>query len=284
MVYYIENDNLIVGVKDFGAELTSVKSKKSGFEFMWQGDPSVWSGQSPVLFPIIGRLLDDKYYFNGEEFKLEKHGFFRKRHAELANRADGEITFIQTDGEDTIGKYPFKFNIFITFSIRDNSITVSHKVKNINDKTMYFSLGAHPAFRCEVGDILRFDMPENLDTVSIDRESIRLEKTTPLLRNERDIVITKNIFDNDALILSNIKSERISLINQGFGERVKFTFGNCPYLGIWAKPGASYVCIEPWWGINDSRVKKADLSQKDGIQSLEAGETFEACWTAEFFG
>ena len=63
---------------------------------------------------------------------------------------------------------------------------------------------------------------------------------------------------------------------------VKFTLGGAPWLGIWAKPGAPYVCIEPWCGVNDSQIKKADFSEKDGINSIGKGESWNFTWTAEF--
>ena len=282
MTYFIENEFLKVGVKSFGAELTSVESKKSGFQFLWQGNPDIWHGQSPVLFPIIGRLLNDTYYVNGKEYSMPKHGLFRKREAELKEKTDTKLIFIQKEDEETLEKYPYKFLVRVIFELFDSSLKVTHEVINTNDGKMYFSLGAHPAFNCKIGDYLEFDENETLDTVSIDNESIRLSEKTPVLNNESKIVITKDIFNNDALILSGIKSKNITLKSPDHNRTVKFNMGGCPYLGIWAKPGAPYVCIEPWWGVNDSYDKKSDFSQKDAIEALDAKEKFTCFWAAEF--
>ena len=146
---------------------------------------------------------------------------------------------------------------------------------------MYFSIGAHPGFNCKIGDRLSFAEPETLVCEKIDTDSILDGKHYPTLNNETDIVITKDIFDGDALILSGMKSDTVYLESDFRPQKIKFNFGKAPVLGIWAKPGAEYVCIEPWYGINDSREVKDDFSQKRLIQKLEPGEEFVFPWSAE---
>lgn len=282
MVYYISNEYLEAGIKTMGAELTSVKSKETGYEFLWQGNPDVWYGQSPVLFPIIGRVLDDKYYLDGKEYTMPKHGLFRKREAKLYSQDDSKITFVQSEDEETLKIFPYCFDVYVTFELIGKSIKVTHTVVNKNDNTMYFSIGGHPGFNCKIGDRLTFDENETLDTVTIDTECLRTGEMIPVLNNEKSFVITKNIFDGDALIFKNIKSKHITLESDSHNRKVIFNMGGCPYLGVWAKPNAPYVCIEPWWGVNDDHTRKADFSQKDCIQSVEAGKNFICYWQAEF--
>ena len=284
MVHYIENDYLRIGVKELGAEITSVISKKSGYEFLWQGNPDIWSGQSPILFPIIGRLLNDSYTLDGADYYLQKHGFARRMTWEFKSQTTDSISFCLSENEETLKSYPYSFDLIVTFTLDKNSLAVCHKVINKNRYDMYFSLGAHPAFNCEIGDALVFDDNENLDTIKIDLEnSLRLSETYPLLKNERKITITNDIFNEDALIFKGVKSKHITLESKVSSRKIKFDIGAAPYLGIWAKPGAPYVCIEPWFGVNDSKEKKSDFSQKDDIQKLipEGSFTFE--WKAEFF-
>ena len=283
MTHYIENDKLIVGVKEFGCELTSVKSKDSGYEFLWQGNPDVWSGQSPILFPIVGRLIDDKYYLNGKDFTMPKHGFARKMPWELISKNETSMSFILKNTDETRKIYPYSFEVTVTYTLGDNGLVVSHDIKNCNDDVMYFSLGAHPAFNCAMGDVLSFDVNETLYTEKIDLvQSLRLPEKLLVLDNEKDIIITEDIFNEDALILSDIKSENITLKISDGNKKIIFNLGSAPYLGIWAKPGAPYVCIEPWCGVNDSQEKKADFSEKDGINSVAAGEIFNYTWKAQF--
>lgn len=283
MIHYIENDYLKVGVKEFGAELTSIVSKESGFEYLWQGNPDVWSGQSPILFPIIGRLIDDKYMLNGKEFSMQKHGFARKLLWKLHSKSESSISFILSESEETLKCYPYSFDLIVTFALDKNQLTVNHNVINKIEGDMYFSLGAHPAFNCEIGDTLTFDDTENLDTIKIDLvHSLRLPDTFPVLRNEKVITVTKDIFNEDALIFNGVKSKHITLESKSSSRKIIFDLGGAPYLGIWAKPGAPYVCIEPWYGVNDSTEKKADFSQKDAIQRLSPGAEFNFSWKAVF--
>lgn len=283
MTHYIENSYLKVGVKEFGAELTSIVSKKSGYEFLWQGNPDIWSGQSPILFPIIGRLIDDSYALDGTAYSMQKHGFARKLPWKLLAATNDEMSFILSESEETLKCYPYSFDLTVNFTLKENKLFVNHKLINKNKKDMYFSLGAHPAFNCEIGDKLLFDENETLDTIKIDLEqSLRLPETSPVLRNEKEIVITKDIFNEDALIFEGVKSNHISLISQNTERKIVFDLGASPYLGIWAKPGAPYVCIEPWFGVNDSKEKKADFSEKDAIQKISPESAFVFTWNAEF--
>ena len=153
-------------------------------------------------------------------------------------------------------------------------MTVINKTKG----EMYFSVGAHPGFNCNVGDVIEFEQTETLATERIDKENLIIPEKFPFMENEKSFVITKEIFEPDALILSDIKSEKLRIKGEN---EIEFTFGKCPFLGIWAKPGAPYVCIEPWYGVNDGRDVKSDISEKRGIERLGEGETFEFSWTAE---
>ena len=283
MIYYIENEYLKIGVKTLGAELTSIKSKSTGNEYLWQGDPNVWSGQSPILFPVIGRVLDDKYRLDGKEYTMPKHGLFRKRETELLSLTETEMIFAQKSDDDTLSIFPFLFEIHIKFELIGKSVKVTHTVINNDNKTMYFSIGAHPAFNCEIGDYLVFEKNETLDTIEIDSECLRTGKMLPVLNENNKIVITKDIFNNDALIFGSMKSKYVTLESNRRPEKIKFNYSDCAYLGIWAKPGASYVCIEPWWGINDSHERKDDFSEKDSILSITANSDFSCFWQAEIF-
>lgn len=282
MIHSIENEFLSVSVKSYGCELTSIKSKETGFEYLWQGDEKIWAGQSPILFPIIGRLIDDKYTLDGIEYEMPKHGFARRSEWNFLEANENSMKFVLSQNEDTLKIYPYCFDLIVTFTLEGRTLRVSHDVVNKSSKLMYFSIGAHPAFNCEIDDKLVFDEKETLFTEKIDLEkSLRLPDKYPVLKNETDIVITKDVFNEDALILSGVKSEYITLRSDSHERTVRFNLAAAPYLGIWAKPGAPYVCIEPWFGVNDSQVKKADFSQKDAINSVEPEQTFNFTWTAE---
>lgn len=277
MLYKAENENFTLAVKEMGAELNSLKSKKTDIEYIWYGDESVWYGQSPILFPIIGRLLDDKYTLNGKEYSMEKHGIVRKKPFVLSERTEDSLTFIKAQNEDTLKDYPYNFELKVVFQLTDSGLRVTHRITNTDEKEMFYSFGAHPGFNCEIGDYLEFSDDTKLFTERIDHESILIEETFPVEMDGNKVVLTPEIFNDDALILSDFKSHNIKIKSKNHNRVISFDFDS-PFLGIWAKPNAPYVCLEPWWGVNDNYDKKADFSQKRGIMSLLPGESKEFIW------
>ena len=280
MIYYAENESFIVGVKEMGAELTSLKSKKTGIEYIWNGNVDVWYGQSPILFPIIGRLLDDKYRLNSKEYTMPKHGIVRKKPFKLIEQTEDSLTFSQASDNESMEMYPYEFELQVKFQLTVSGLSVTHYVINKSNEKMFYSFGAHPAFNCEIGDYLEFENNEKLLTERIDHESILIEEKFPVKIDDKKLYITKDIFNDDALILSGYISKYLSLKSNNHNRVVKFNFDS-PVLGIWAKPNAPYVCIEPWWGINDNYDKKDDLSQKRGIMALESQAIASYNWNIE---
>lgn len=280
-MFTLENQYVSIAVKKFGAELSSFKSKETGIEYLWQGNPDVWYGQSPVLFPIVGTLLFNKYTYNSKEYEMGRHGIARKRDFELKEQGENYFILTQTWNDETLLCYPFKYELDIEFRLEDKKLTVTHIVRNADDKNMYFSIGAHPGFNCKIGDYLEFEENETLVCEKIDELAVLDGKYYPTLKDEKIFEITKNVFDDDAHVLSGMKSDTVYLKSNTRKEVIRFNFGKAPYLGLWAKPGAEYVCIEPWYGINDSHEKKDDFSQKRAIEVLKAKEEFFFPWSAE---
>ena len=278
MYYKIENEFLTCEIDDMGAQLHSLILKENGKEYIWQGNPEIWYGQAPVLFPIIGQLIGDKYRYNGKEYTMPKHGLARKLPFAVKECGGAKAVFSLESDENTLKSYPFEFELLVIFELCGKSLVNTMTVINKTDGEMYFSIGAHPGFNCKVGDIIEFEKPETLSTERIDKENLIIPEKFPLIENSREIEITKEIFEPDALILSDMKSEKLRIKGEN---EIEFTFGKCPFLGIWAKPGAPYVCLEPWYGVNDGREVKNDISEKRGIQKLGKGGEFSFSWTAE---
>ena len=281
MIYTIENNHYTAQVNSMGAELHSFSSKQSGSEFVWYGKKEIWSGQAPILFPVVGQVINDTITVKGKDYYLQKHGFARKREFELVSLEQSKVTFSLKSDEDTLKQYPYEFELLVSYELDGNVLKASHTVKNLNDGEMYFSFGAHPGFNCEVGDTIEFEKNETLCTERISSDNLIINEKFPLLDNEKTITITKEIFEPDALILSDVQSEYVTINSPNLNRKIKVTFGKTPFLGIWAKPGAPYVCIEPWFGVNDSREPYGEFSHKRGIQRLEKGEEFIFCWTAK---
>lgn len=282
MYYKIENEYLTAQIDDMGAQLHSLKTKSDDYEYIWQGNPDVWYGQAPVLFPTIGQLHDDKYLYNGKAYPLAKHGFARKTMFEVAEVEGSRAVFVLKSNADTLAMFPFSFEFVVCFELVGRALKVTQTVINTDEKTMYYCNGAHPAFNCALGDSLVFDEDETgMVAEKIDHTNIIIDKKFDVdLVDGKEIVITADIFNEDALILSDLNSSVVTLKTAN-GKDVRFDYGDAPYLGIWAKPGAPYVCIEPWYGVNDDYNRYDDISQKRGVQSLESGCNADLVWIAE---
>lgn len=283
MYYSIENEYLTAQIDDMGAQLHSLVTKDDGYEYLWQGNPDIWYGQAPVLFPVIGQLFEDKFRYDGKEYPLAKHGFARKMLFEAADVEGARAMFILRSNDETRGMFPFEFEFAVCFELVGRAIKVTHTVTNLDNKTMYFSCGAHPGFNCAIGDYLEFEeSEEGAQVEKIDKENIIIgTKFDVELEEGKRLRLTPELFAEDALIFSNLNSNVVTLKSDNGDRSVRFDFGDAPFLGIWAKPNAPYVCIEPWYGVNDDRIRYEDVSQKRGIESLEPEESFDLVWIAE---
>ncbi|MBE6827656.1 MAG: aldose 1-epimerase family protein [Ruminococcaceae bacterium] len=277
-----QSDRLIIEVKDFGAGLTGIRSKKTGYEFLWQGDEKVWNGQSPILFPIIGRLLDDVCTVDGREYSIIRHGIARHRDFKLVSESGSSLTFLQTEDAETLKSFPFKYELYVKFEVSGNALTVTHTVRNTNSRSMAFSLGAHPAFNCSIGDRIVFEKPETKYCERIGTDSLLNGEKDFILDGEDTIPLEEHTFDKDVMIFESPRSDYAVLCLDSVGKKIKFTFGDAPFFSVWAKPNAPFVCLEPWYGINDSHKKSDSFFVKRGNVILGAGEEFSFAWTAEF--
>ena len=266
----IENGRFRVGAKNVGAELTSFVD--NGEELLWQGG-EIWSGQSPLLFPVVGRLREDTYCLGERSYKIPKHGFARKVEFALESASREEMTFLLTESSETLSCYPFPFELRVKYYFTEGGFVMEHCVKNTGSETMYFSIGAHPGFQCRMGDRVVMDETETAAAFRLNANGLRAAEQTPVFNHSREVVITPDVFAADALIFDGLKSAGCTL-ERADGRRIHVDFGGAPCLGLWAKPGAPYACIEPWYGIDDMHDAQHDFTKKERILSLEAGKEF----------
>ena len=269
----IKNEFLTATVNSMGAELASIRDNSTQKEYIWQGNPAVWSGQAPLLFPITGRLLDDSYTYNGKKYSLPKHGFARKSAFTLMRSKPNQAVFGLFSNEKTMEAYPFRFFLGAEFKLDGKMLRVTHTVQNQDDKTMYFSFGAHPAFNITVGDSVVFSDKEKLSTLLTNGSGYVVGEKT-LSDHSDTVVIDEHIFDADALFFPAMESISAKIVNTQGKEILQMTYGKVPYLGLWAKPGAPYVCIEPWFGICDHENVSGKIEEKPAIMSLKPQEEF----------
>jgi galactose mutarotase-like enzyme len=272
----IANEFLNVSVKTSGAELCSIRSA-DGAEHLWQADPSVWNRHAPVLFPIIGKLRDEHYTLNGKSYELPQHGFARDMDFALIEQSATSLVFQLLPTAETRRCYPFEFVLSITYRLTGNCLSIEYAVRNTGSSVMPFSIGAHPGFNLP-GPLeecfLEFEKEETLTARLLSKKGLLSGETAPVLNNTNLLPISKTLFDRSALIFMDAKSKKITLGAKNSSRRLTVEFAGFPELGIWAKPGAPFVCIEPWYGYADPETPYGDITNKPGIQLLPAGETF----------
>ncbi|MCK7591190.1 aldose 1-epimerase family protein [Subsaxibacter sp. CAU 1640] len=286
----LQNEFLNIRIDKKGAELCGIASTKKDTEFMWNANPDVWANYAPNLFPIVGMLKDETYFFDGKKYSLPKHGFIRNNpNFHIIKQTDTEAVLRLSYDENTLKLYPFKFEYDVIYELENSTLKVSYRVKNVDDKTMYFSVGGHPAFKCPVYDNERYDdyqlifeTHETSETHLLDLQTgLVTDKSEPVFDSPTIIKLRHNLFDKDALIFKDLISRKVSLYSSINGTILTVHFDGFPYLGLWAKPNADYICIEPWQGIADSIHTNQQLIDKEGITHLHPNKTFKATYSIE---
>ncbi|CAI8703870.1 MULTISPECIES: aldose 1-epimerase family protein [Bacillus] len=281
MTATIQNEKVIVSISEKGAELQSVRLKEDNTEYMWQGDPNYWGRRAPILFPIVGRLVSDTYYVDGKPYSLTQHGFARDLTFSVTEQSETKITYAATSNQETLQKYPYEFELRVSYELDEQNIHITYEVINPTSKEMFFSIGAHPGFNCPLVEgesftdyHLSFNGPEYLETSVLEGPFLSQEKQL-MVENKAELPLTYDLFKNDALIFENMNTNEISIRSHKHNKFVKVAFESFPFVGVWT-PGndAPFLCIEPWYGIADEVEAAKDFKEKKGVQSLQANETF----------
>ncbi|HVS90689.1 MAG TPA: aldose 1-epimerase family protein [Mucilaginibacter sp.] len=279
----IENDFLKVKIRNQGGEMTSFYNKVSGTEHLWQGDPNIWPWHGPNLFPVVGQLIDNELLVDGRKYTLERHGFIRKSELLLAEFDEVSAKFSLPYSDHTLQSYPYKFEYQIHYDLIDNALRVTYKVLNLEQDTIYFSLGGHPGFNVpfHTGEnyedyYIEFETEEKLETCLLSPEGLFNGETAPVKLDGKRLHLTRDMFLHDALVFKNLRSREVKIGSGKHEKTISVEFPHFNYLGIWAKPGADFVCIEPWLGCADSVGKHVYITKKEAIQHLKHGHVFEA--------
>ena len=286
MIHTLQNDELKITVADHGAELKSITGN-DGTEYLFNGNPKWWKYTSPVLFPIVGKLVNGKYRAEGKEYELPGHGFARISDFQCVREDDNEIVFRLNWSADTLKVYPYKFLLDISYILKNNSVAVVWLVKNLDDKPIYFSIGAHPALKCPIVDdenfddcYLQFNREENSSRILLLPSGPLSRDRVPTLSG-KTLDLNYELFKGDALVFDDLKSDEISICSKKSSKKITVQAKGFPYWGIWTpdKGGAPFLCIEPWHGHADFADFNGDLTSKDGINKIEVGQSFGTNYT-----
>lgn len=278
MNHILSNEHLTVEISTHGAELQSIRNNRTGHEYLWQGNPKFWGRRSPVLFPIVGSLWNGEYRTGGQTYKMSQHGFARDMEFTLTEETDTMLRFELTDNADTRAIYPFRFRLAIIYTLNETRIGVDWVVENLSDSVMPFQIGAHPAFNYP--HFSPADTVHGYFSLGGSKEiGYELIETGGCLGNgihhlETDdewmLPLTDDTFLRDALVIGNEQIHRVSLLTPERTPYLSLLF-RAPVLGLWSKPGAPFVCIEPWWGRCDRVGFEGDASVREYINHLSPG-------------
>lgn len=285
----LENEDLIVEVEAKGAELVSVYSKQTKLNYLWNADPQFWSRHAPILFPIVGKLKNDSYHWKGHVYHLSQHGFARDREFTCIKSTSSSASYQLRDDEKTGAVFPFYFELEITYTLNQSAICVEYRVVNRGEDKMYFSLGAHPGFNCPLINknlfsdyYIQFESSELLERHLL-KDGLFTGKTEPVSLHQNQLRLNDLLFEKDALVFKNLASQKVYLKSDKHAHGVAVDFAGFPYLGIWKKSQASFICIEPWYGLADAIGFEGEFNQKEGVCSLDPGNDFLAHFTMYFF-
>lgn len=292
-IYSIQNSEITVTINSIGAELISLK--KENREYIWQGAKDMWSHHSPILFPIVGGLKDNEFIYKNKTYSLPKHGFASKSDFALKKQSSNELIFELINTSSTMDVYPFAFKLTVTYNISNSSLKTSYNVENLSDvSNMYFSIGAHPAFNCPIlkgqnRNEYQLVFDKRLKPlVQMRRDNMLVDEFRQVFKDEGILNIDDHLFDDNALIFSPNPFSSVELRHEPTQRSyLKIDFENFPYLGLWSSLNkesiSPFICIEPWYGINDNLNHNKKIEEKKGIIKLLPKEEFNCSYSILIF-
>lgn len=289
-VFEIQNNLLSVKVNSFGAELCSVVSNETAIEYIWQANDSIWARHAPNLFPIVGKLKGGEFQYQSKTYQLLQHGFARDNEFICVEQTDDYVLFELTASDKTLVNYPFHFSFQVGYKLIDNKVITSYSVFNPDNYDLYFSVGAHPAFNCPLQKDelfedyeLVFPSKDNF-TINTLNDGLITSQTKNIELKNHKLKVTKQLFDNDALVLMNSQIDEVQLVSTKSKHGVSLISKDWPFYGIWTKKNTNqFVCLEPWQGIADSDEASGDITQKTGIIKLKSEENYHCSFDVVFF-
>ena len=283
----LKSDDLQVEVQSLGGALSSIKDK-DGVEYLWQGDPTYWSGQAPVLFPICGSVRNDTVLYDQEDGsqvkgKIPRHGLVRKKEFELVNQTENSVTFAIEDDEEMYANYPYHFRLEITYTVTGKTIRTQYEIYNKEaEKSMSYFIGGHPGFNCPLLEdevyedyYLEFEKPETCTVPKPFPETGMLDfkDRSSWLENQKEIDLNYDLFNYDAVTLDNLESRSVSLKSRKHDKGLKLHFNEFPNLIVWSTLNKGpFIALEPWSGLSTSLEERDRLEDKKGVKVLKPGD------------
>jgi galactose mutarotase-like enzyme len=268
-----------------GAELSSIINQQNNYEFIWQANSAIWGRQAPVLFPIVGKLKENKIKINNRYYVLNQHGFARDVNFEIIEIYTDMVSFMLESTAETLQWWPYDFKLIISYKLKNNSLISTFNVINTGNEDMPFSIGAHPGFALPVHDLNQYEIQFNNTNqlVANKLQNGLISSDTFKVGSNKKLLLNSQIFKGDALVFKNIEFNQVQLKHLQSNFEVNMQFNGFNYFGIWNKyPEQSFICLEPWAGIADTIEATGNIHDKEGIIWLKAGQSLQFDFTTTF--
>lgn len=269
----LKNSKISASIDSLGAEL--IRLEKDNQNYIWTVDETYWDKTSPILFPIVGRLNNDIYAIDDKTYQLPRHGFARNFEFEIENKTENSVVFVLKSNDETLKSYPFEFQLKLEYQLEENSLKMIYSVENKSNVIMPFSIGAHPAFAINnlfSNYSLQFNKTEPMLSYELEKEQFN-NSFKEIVSKNGTIDLNYTLFEKDALVFKHLKSDELTLLKNN-KPILSVQFYGFPYLGIWTKPNAPFLCIEPWCGLADNVLHDGNIYKKEGINLLNPKEHF----------
>ena len=277
----LSSGDLSVEVDPLGAQLSTLRDR-AGRDLLWGGDASFWAGRAPLLFPIVGALAGGHYRLGSATYPLPRHGFARVNRFEVVDASSGTATLRLKADETTLQVYPFRFELDVCFALDGPTVSVTTSVRNLGDREMPASVGYHPGFRWPLpfgrersSHFIEFEVDEPDPVRRLNTAGLLTPERHPTPISHRRLTLADGLFRDDVIIFDQIRSRHV-IYGADNGPRIRVSYPDAPYLGIWTKPHAPFICIEPWHGVADPEGFTGDFTAKPGVFTVSAGAALSA--------
>lgn len=279
----IESEYISATISPQGAQIKSLFDFESGVEYVLQEKKLIHPLSSVLSFPIVGKLRDDKYRVGSKYYQLGKNGFAKDLKFLVKDRMKDQVSLFLSHDQDTLGSFPYLFNLVITFKVYGPKLLVSIDVRNLDKKEMLFSIGFGTVFNLPLGRdekiedyFMEFSNQELRGGYNLDNDLVNFSQPdNKKILDERKLHFTKDVFKHGEIIFKDISSSSVILKNKVNEKSIDINFESVPYLSINSFPGANFVIITPMFGVPDSSDATGDLYTKEGIIDLEQEKNFK---------
>ena len=280
----------------YGAELISFKvdgeeKVHQGINVIDENGKVYYKRQWPILFPTVGKCKKNQTIINGKNYEMLQHGFLRDMEFEPITNLNNFHSYVYRSNKKLIDKFPYEFSVYVTYRLDQNYLTTIYKVVNEGDCDMPFGIGSQPAFKIDLDKLknekyyLEFEEDEDkIHFLYLVDGLVGTEYSKNLMDDKRRMTITKDFFKDDTVIMQGLTSKKVSLKEKGTEKKLlTVDFSEFPYLAIWSKKNAPFICIAPWKVLPDKVNFDGVFRKKTNIILLKPKEEYECKYTVEFF-